>query len=102
MNKSTFYGIIRSIHWNPDETKIEINLSVEEIRKNAKGEKVVDYIDILLAAWDSAATTLLNYSDIGSHLLVKDASFREMKFENGSYSKSYFRINDFKIIKNKE
>ena len=95
MNKSTFYGKIHSIIYYAESKSINIVLSTEEIRKNSKGEKVVDYINVPLIAWDTAAETLFNYSSRGDYLLIKDASFRVSNYDNSFF----FRINDFKIIK---
>lgn len=95
MNKSTFYGVISAVSYNSEFKKIDISLSIESIRKNSKGEKIIEYISTPLSAWDSAAETLWNYGSIGNYLLVKDASFRDGK----RGEPAHFRINDFKIIK---
>lgn len=95
MNKSTFYGKVNAVSYNPEYKRMDISLSVEEIRKNSKGEKVIEYISVPLSAWDTAAETLWNYASPGNYLLVKDASFRDGK----RGEPSHFRINDFKIIK---
>lgn len=95
MNKSTFYGKVTAVSYNSESKRMDLYLSVEEIRKNSKGEKIVEYVSVPLSAWDSAAETLLNYALPGSYLLAKDASFRDGK----RAEPSHFRINDFKIIK---
>lgn len=99
MNHCCFYGKIAS------KTKeiidavdyIKIKLIVEKYRKNKNKDTKKDFSILMLEAWGSASITIDNYSEIGDYLLVSDATAKNL---NNSAENVYFRINEFKIIKN--
>ena len=99
MNNCSFFGKISkmALSYQDSVPCMDLELSVENFRKSKSGKKIVENSYLVFVAWDSAAETLNANAKNGDFLLVKEAEAR-----NWDDDRIYFRINEFKILKNVE
>lgn len=82
------------MHYTSDNIeRIELILQVESKRKSNNDTKKMDYEHLCFEAWGTAAISIFKNMKAGDYMLVIDSTARSEK------GKSYFRINEFKIIK---
>lgn len=94
MNHCSFFGKCYKMHYTSDNVeKIEVILQVENKRKGKSDVKRMDYENLTFEAWGTAAISIFKNLKTDDSMLVIDSTARN---ENG---KTYFRINEFKILK---
>ena len=96
MNVCTFVGKIRSVtpreYTNKDYCHVDID--VPEYYTNSKGERKVEWTDLVCYVYSTAADYIETNAKNGD-----DIAFRATyKFDNGLSHSHYFRINEFKIL----
>lgn len=94
MNHCSFFGKRHSMHYaSNDVERIELILQVENKRKGKNDVKKMDYENLTFEAWGTAAISIFKNFQEDDYMLVIDSTARNEK------GKTYFRINEFKIIK---
>jgi hypothetical protein len=73
--------------------RIELILQVENKRKGKNDVKKMDYEHLSFEAWGTAAISIFKNLECGDFMLIIDSTARSEK------GKTYFRINEFKILK---
>jgi hypothetical protein len=96
MNHCSFFGkiISRKLTSESDTSKVELKILVQKQRRSKSGVSVSDNASLMFEAWDTAADTISHNSTIGDYLLIPNSTVKVDR------DRTYFRINEFKIIKN--
>ena len=96
MNVCTFVGEIICVvdrEWTTDDA-CWIDIKVPEYYTNSRGERKVDYTTVKLHVFSTAADYLEKNADKGDNIAV-----RAMYKYNSGHNENYFRINEFKLLK---
>lgn len=94
MNHCVFFGKCYDISYTSDNVeRVALTLQVENKRKGTNDVKKMDYEHLSFEAWGTAAISIFKNMQHGDYMLVIDSTARSEK------GRTYFRINEFKIIK---
>lgn len=94
MNHCVFFGKCYDMNYTSGNVdRVELILQVENKRKRTNDVKKMDYEHLSFEAWGTAAISIFKNMKAGDYMLVIDSTARSEK------GRTYFRINEFKIIK---
>lgn len=94
MNHCSFFGKFYDMNYmSHDIERVELILQVENKRKSKNDIKKMDYEFLSFEAWGTAAISIFNNFKPEDYMLIIDSTARSEK------GLTYFRINEFKILK---